>query len=296
MRSLILFSLLSSYLFASEPSVFGAGDLNNPNPYGLSSEEKLILENKKEIQGIARKNNLQNAKVESVSERLDGMQAIISGLGESVNDQRISLQKIKESIVKSDQNHSTLIDTLSKQSDANNKNISQLKTLIEELSKTLDGINSSYVTKEEFGALIKQLKIAVAVPVASIPISASKKIDNIMIEKEAKKLFDQKKYDEAQSSFEMMIQKKYKVPEASFWIGETFFERKKYKEAVHYYKQSASANDKASYMPTLLLHSGMSMEKNGETTSAKAFYGATISKFSATGAADEAKERLSKLK
>lgn len=291
MRSLIVFTLFTSFLLASEPSVFGAGDLNNPNPYGLTNEEKLILENKKEIQGIAHKNNLQNAKVESVSERLDGMQAIIEGLGQSVNDQRIALQKMKE-FVESDQNSSGVLDALTKQSSANSENITQLKGLVEELSQTVDGINASYVTKEEFSALIKQLKMTL--PVSAV--STSKKMDNATLEKEAKKLFEQKKYDEAQNYFEMMIQKKYKAPEANFWIAEIFFERKKYKEAIRYYKQSASANEKASYMPTLLLHTGISMEKNGDSASAKAFYDATVSKFAGTGAADEAKERVSKLK
>jgi len=184
MRSLIVFTLFTSFLLASEPSVFGAGDLNNPNPYGLTNEEKLILENKKEIQGIAHKNNLQNAKVESVSERLDGMQAIIEGLGQSLNDQRIALQKMKES-VESDQNSSGVLDALTKQSSANSENITQLKGLVEELSRTVDGINASYVTKEEFSALIKQLKMTL--PVSAV--STSKKMDNATLEKEAKKTF-----------------------------------------------------------------------------------------------------------
>jgi TolA-binding protein len=295
MRSLIVFSLLSStLLFASEPSVFGAGDLTNPNPYGLTHEEKLLLENKKEIQGIAQKNNMQSAKVESVSERLDGMQAIIEGLGQSVNDQGITIKKVEDSLSGSDQNLSEIVDSLRKQSDVNSDNILQLKTLVEELSKTVDGINASYVTKEEFTALINQLKISLPSSTSSVP--TTKKVDNATLEKEAKKLFDQKKYNEAQSSYEMMVQKKYKVPEANFWIAETFFERKKYKDAIQYYKQSASGNDRATYLPTLLLHTGIAMEKNGDMASAKAFYGATVSKFATTGAAQEAKERLSKLK
>lgn len=68
--------------------------MNNPNPYGLTHEEKLIQENKKEIEGIAHKNNLQSAKVESVSERLDGMQGIIEGLSQSLNEQKIAIAKL----------------------------------------------------------------------------------------------------------------------------------------------------------------------------------------------------------
>ncbi len=289
MRSLVAISLLSSLLCASEPSVFGAGDLNNPNPYGLTHEEKLIQENKKEIQGIVYKNNLQNAKVESVTERLDGMQAIVEGLGQSVNEHKMALQKLNDAMM--DQNKSKSIDELMKQSAVDSDNIIQLKTLIEELSATVDQINTSYVTKEEFSALVKQLKI-------SLPVTADapKKMDNVTLEKEAKKLFDQKKYSEAQVYFELMVQKKYKTAEAYFWLGETYFEQKKYKEAISYYKQSAAGNEKGSTMPTLLLHTGISMEKNGDIANAKAFYNATVSKFAGSGAAEEAKVKLSKLK
>jgi len=290
MRSFVVISLLSSLLCASEPSVFGAGDLNNPNPYGLTHEEKLIQENKKEIQGIAYKNNLQSAKVESVTERLDGMQAIVEGLGQSVNEHKMALQKINDSML--DQNKSKSMDELIKQNSIDSDNITQLKALLEELSRTVDGINASYVTKEEFSALVKQLKVSL--PVSSVVVP--KKMDNVTIEKEAKKLFEQKKYPEAQGYFEMMVQKKYKSAEANFWLGETYFEQKKYKEAISYYKQSASENEKASTMPTLLLHTGMSMEKNGDIANAKAFYSATLSRFAGTGAAEEAEKKLSKLK
>lgn len=291
MRLLATFPLLLAIAAsATEPSVFGAGDLNNPNPYGLTHEEKLILENKKELQSVIQKNNVQNAKVETVTERLDGMQGILEGLGQRSNEQSILLQKIQEKL-STDSNGSVNPDDLAKQVDANTENIVQFKVLLEELSRVVDEINTNYVSKEQFAALIKQLKVSV--PDRTIP---SAKMSNTDIEKEANKLFSQKKYDEAQSYFEQMVQKKHKVSEAFFMIGETQFERKKYKEAVLSYKESASRNEKALFMPTLLLHSGISMEKTGDMVTAKAFYQATISKYSGSGAAKEAQERLSKLK
>lgn len=290
MRFFVSFSLLSSLLLASEPSVFGAGNLNQPNPYGLTAEEKLILENKQEIQAVVQKNNIQNAKVETVTERLDGLQTIVEGLGQSVNEQRIALQKITDSS-ENDANLTSSINELRQQTAANSENITQLKTLLEELSHVVDSVNTSYVSKEEFSLLMKQLK-------TTLPIKgeSSGKMDAKAIEKKAKELFDQQKYEEAQNYYQMLIQKKYKVDEANFWIGETYFHRKEYKQAVSFYKESASLNDKAPYMPTLLLHTGQSMEKNGDYTSAKAFYKATINKYGGSGAANEAQERLSKLK
>ena len=291
MRSFLLLPfLLITIASASEPSAFGAGDLNNPNPYGLTHEEKLILENKKEIQTVIQKNNVQIAKVETVSERLDGMQGIIEGLSQRSNEQTLTLQKLQEKLI-TDGNSSVTLEELSKQVNANSENIAQFKTLLEELSHVVDGINSAYVSKEQFAALIKQLKVSVPERIVT-----PEKMSNSAIEKEANKLFSQKKYGDAQSYFEQMVVKKYKTAEAMYMIGETQFERKNYKEAVASYKESASRNEKALYMPTLLLHSGISMEKTGDNGMAKAFYQATISKFNGSGAAREASERLSKLK
>lgn len=291
MRLLATFPLLLTLAAsATEPSVFGAGDLNNPNPYGLTHEEKLILENKKELQNVIQKSNVQNAKVETVTERLDGMQGILEGLGQRSNEQTLILQKLQEKL-SSDSNDSVNVDDLAKAVNANTESIVQFKTLLEELSRVVDEINADYVSKEQFSALIKQLKLTLPERTAS-----SVKMSNSDIEKEANKLFSQRKFTEAQNYFEQMVQKKHKVAEAFFMIGETQFERKKYKDAVVSYKESASRNEKALYMPTLLLHSGISMEKTGDSATAKAFYQATMSKFSGSGAAKEANERLSKLK
>lgn len=290
MRLLLVVSLASSLLLASEPSVFGAGNLNIPDPYGLTSEEKLILENKKEIQSVVQKNNLQSAKVETVTERLDGLQAVVEGLGQSVNEHKSALSKLAESSA-TDAKVSLSIAELQKQSAANSENITQLKTLLEELSHIVDSINGSYVTKDEFSQLVKQLKMTLPVKAES-----NTKMDTAALEKKAKESFEQQKYADAQSYYEALIHKKVKVPESNFWIGESYFQRKEYKSAISYYKESASLNDKASYMPTLLLHTANSMEKNGDMVSAKAFYKATVSKYSGSGAANEAQERLSKLK
>lgn len=285
-----LTAFLSLCAFASEPSVFGAGNLDSPSPYGLTNEEKLILENKKEIQNVVQKHHAQSAKVETVAERLDGLQTVIEGLVQTNSENKMAIQRLAD---RADENTTAeSIDELKKQVDANTASIGEFKTLLEELSHVVDTINAGYVTKEQFAALIAQLKVNT--PAAETPAPA--KMDGPALEKEGKKLFSQKKYAEAQGYFEQMVQKKYKVAEAYFMIGETHFERQAYKAAVTHYKESASRNEKALYMPTLLLHSGISMEKTGDAATAKAFYQTTVSRYGGSGAAKEASERLSKLK
>lgn len=293
MRLLTLSIFCAITLGASEPSVFGAGDLNHPNPYGLTHEEKLILENKKEIQAVIQKNSAQNAKVQTVTERIEGLQGIIEGLSQQSNEHTLGLKKVQERLAL-DSNTSGAIEELSKQVQANADNIVQFKTLLGELSHVVDGINANYVSKEQFMALIKQLKINPPAP--EKPIVVTPKGDNESIEQRALQLFGEKKYEEAQHYYQQLIQKKYKIPESLYMVGESYFERNNFKESILYYKDSASRNEKALYMPTLLLHSGISMEKLGDTNAAKAFYQATVTKFSGSGAAKEAQERLSKLK
>ncbi|MDD5052711.1 MAG: hypothetical protein PHO27_08300 [Sulfuricurvum sp.] len=283
--------VLPCIIFASEPSVFGAGDLNAPNPYGLTHEEKLILETKKELQTVVQKNNVQNAKVETVTERIDGLQAIIEGLSQKSNENTIALQKINEQL-SLESNTSQSINELTKQVTLNAQNIAQFQGLLEELSHTVDGISNNYVSKDEFTTLIKQLKVTMPVSTSVVPV----KLDTATLEKDAQKLFSQKKYVEAQSYYETLVQKKYKIAESYFMIGETQYNRQSYKEAIYYYKQSASKDQKGSYMPQLLLHTGVAMEKTGDKANAKAFYQATTAKYSGTDAAKDAAEYLSKLK
>ncbi len=290
MRLFVVFLSFLTLAYASEPSAFGAGDLKNPKPYGLTAEEKLILENKKEIEAIAHKSTLQSAKVESVSEQIEGIRAIVEGLSQSLNEQKIALQQINEN-AQSEANTSITLASLHQETVVNRENIAQLKTLLEELSHIVDGINTQYVSKQEFTLLLQQLKVSV--PQRSDDIS---KMGVNTLEAKANELFKLKKYEEAQPYYEVMIQKRYKVADAYYWIGETYYHRKGFKEAINYYKESAAKNDKAAYMPTLLVHAGHSLEKSGDKANAKAFYQATIAKFPDTKMAKEAEERLAKLK
>lgn len=290
MRLFVVFFSFLTLVYASEPSAFGAGDLKNPNPYGLTAEEKLILENKKQIEAIAQKNNLQNAKVESVSEQIEGIKAIVEGLSQSLNEQKIALQQMTDN-GQSERNASVTLSSLHQEVAVNRENITQLKTLLEELSHIVDGINTQYVSKQEFSLLMQQLKVSL--PAKSDDLS---KMSGVAVEAKAAELFKQKKYEEALPYYEAMIQKKHKVAEAYYWIGETYYHRKGFKEAINYYKESAAKNDKAPYMPTLLVHAGHSLEKNGDKVNAKAFYQATIAKFPDNKMAQEAEERLAKLR
>ena len=86
-------ALLPLSLLANEPSAFGAGDLSNPQPYGLTTSEEILLENKNKLHKVVVKSNNQDNKVDSLRERIDGLQSVIETLSFKAQENK---QKIKK--------------------------------------------------------------------------------------------------------------------------------------------------------------------------------------------------------
>ena len=67
---LITYIALTPLLFANEPSVYGAGDIDSAQPYGLTETERAVLENRRAVQSL--KN-----RVSEQQNRIDGLTTII---------------------------------------------------------------------------------------------------------------------------------------------------------------------------------------------------------------------------
>jgi TolA-binding protein len=293
-----------STLYA-EPSAFGAGDLTNPEPYGLTSSEKVILENNKKLHNVEVKTNKQDNKVDSIRERIDGLQTVVESLSRKFQENKIALQNLDQSNIQKTQEANEYEQRLSSLSQTNSESIEKLKRVITELSKLIDSINGSYVSKDEFNTLvadINKFKDVVAKELkGSEKLSASSKssLDSMktaVVYKEAKKLYNSKNYTKAIEYYSYLIDKNYKPATSHYMIGEMYYYRKNYADAISYFKKSASLYSKASYMPVLMFHTAISMEKTGDTTNAKSFYNALISKFPDASVAKEAKKNLSLIK
>lgn len=292
MRSVLLLSsfLLPLSLYA-EKSAFGAGDLNNPSPYGLTKAEKYILDNKEtisDIEGTVRKNR---SRIGTLEESLSGVKSIVEGLNEKGQDEKLELQSLKGSSVEMNQK----IDDIIVRHD---ENIKQLKTVMGELSSLIDTINSRYVSKEEYNALateINSFKLEVAKQLKQIAKGGSNPLDNksnAQVAKDAKNLFDKKKYADAIDHYEHLIIKNYKPAAAHYYIGESYFQLNEYKNAVAYFKESAKRYVKASYMPNLMLHTAISLKKSNDAEGANQFFQALIAKYPNSSEAKKAEKLL----
>jgi len=286
------------FLLAAEPSAFGAGDLTSPEPYGLTSNEQVILETKKKLTQVAQKSSSQASQLDSLRERIDGLQSIVESLSRKSHNNKITVQKLKEDTEQAFVNSNEYQTRVSESVTQNTQDIETLKVAISEMSKLLDDINAHYVSKSEFNALVddvNKFKSLMAQELKSKKRSSNKKsskISSAELYNLAKKNYDKKYYTKAIANYEELIRRKYKPAYAHYMIGEMNYKRKNYAKAISYFKKSSQLYSKAKYMPTLMLHSAISMDKTGDHSHAKAFYKAIIAKYPNSKEAEIAKEKL----
>ena len=168
-----------------------------------------------------------------------------------------------------------------------------------------------FVTREEFEAVKKAMGIKTPQGSAKTTVEAKEKIvdttsavssvelktadDKIKFMADAKKDYDAKVYNSAIPKFEKLIEVNYKPAENNYYLGDMLFKRKKYDQAIVHFKKSAMLNDKASYMPTLLLNSAISFENTKDKDNAKNFYSTLIELYPNSKEAKTAKTNLNKL-
>jgi len=295
----------SCVLNASEPSAFGAGDLNKDNPYGLSSSEEIILQNKKNLKKVLTTASNQENLVHSLRERIDGLQSIVEGLGVKSHENKHELTKLLQADQKSKEEYVLLEKKMLEINESQNTSIEQLKKAVSELSLVIDSINGSYVRQEEFNKLIEdvnQFKSLVSKELehsSKTTKSTSSGLDameSAQVYTEAKALYDKQYYTDAIKYYEHLIKKQYKPAYAHFMIGTMYYKRKNYADAIAYFKKSNSIYSKASYTPELMLYTAISMEETDDKQNAKAFYEAVIAKYPNDKEAQEAQKRLKSLK
>ena len=295
-------TIISCDLLGAEPSAFGAGDLSNPSPYGLTSKEKVILQNKKNLHNVVAKSNDQANKVDSLRERLDGLQTIVEGLSQKSHKNKWDIKKLDEKNLQQIKNSNEYEKRLSEVSQLNSEIIQSNKVVISELSLLLNTINSTYITKDEFNVLVNDVntfKELVAKELKKLSTPKKSSLNDMSmaeITKKARAFYDKKYYTKSIEYYTYLVEKNYKPARAHYMIGEMQYYRKNYGEAIAYFKKSAKLYPKASYMPILMLHTAISMEKTGDTKNAKSFYNGIILKYPESKYAVDAIKHLETLK
>lgn len=113
---------------------------------------------------------------------------------------------------------------------------------------------------------------------------------------EAKKLYQEKKNDEAKDRLIWLIEQGYKKAESNFYLGQIAYRQKQYQDAIFYYKESAVLNDKAKYMPELLLNTIKSFDILKDKSNTLKFIDTLLALYPQSKEANEAKKIQSKIK
>jgi len=280
----LLVTAVPLILSSAEPSAFGAGNLDNPTPYGLTSAEKIILQNKDKLHKVVVSSNNQANEVDSLRERIDGLQSIIENLSRKSHNNKIDITKLENKNSENIQNSDEYAKRLSNVVQSNSENIAKTEKLTAEISLLLEKINRNYVKKSEFNALVRDVNkfkglIAKELNHGVTSKKTTSKETSADIYDRAKAMFDKRYYTKAITDYELLISKNYKPAYAHYMIGEMNYKRKKYADAITYFKKSSSLYSKAVYMPNLMLHTAISMDRTGDKQHAQAFYKAINAKY-----------------
>ncbi len=153
----------SSLTVAEEVSVFGAGNLDSKNPYGLNSSEKHILKNQKNINNLSSQVTDLNSLINTLNKRLEGLESIYEGDSSKLNETVLKMKKIMEKVDMSsdlatkNQEETNEIKSVSEQllnmkaeTDKEVRNsIATLRRAVSKVSKLVNKINSEYVSSDE---------------------------------------------------------------------------------------------------------------------------------------------------
>jgi len=270
MKKIILVGIIGylSLLCAYEPSVYGAGDIDSAEPYGLTATERNVLANRRQVQ-------LLSNRVAEQQNRIDGLTSAIEGLNKEVVE-------LKEQLVR-----------LQSKDDAN-----KTYALLLNLGKMIDKINSNYVTQEDLQMALSSRSTlgggggAIYNPSMDSSMNSTGTLDLDEIYREGVQLFSRKSYGAAQAKFEQVLANNHKPASTNYYLGEIAYYTNNYTDAINYYKKSASINDQASYMKILYLHIGMALARTGQERQARGFFEYLINHYPNSRAAEIARKNL----
>lgn len=306
----LLICFLSS-LNSKDVSVFGAGDVESPSPYGLTNAEKVIYKNSKKIKkNITRINNIE-LSYDDLIEKIEGIKSVYESDSKSLNKTKKTLLTIKNSIDENKVNvnkNATLSKKIILNSDKlkelenkidlfislQEKNNKLLEETLDDTTKLINDINNKYITKKQFDELVSYVNKNTVTKKKK-----KKKVDkrsNKELLKYAISLYNKNYLTKSKPIFVKLVNANYKPAQSNYYLAQIFFYKKKYKDAIHHFKTSMMLYDQASYIPTLLLHSAISFEKMNDKDNAINFYSTLVDAYPDAKETKEANKRLKNYK
>lgn len=306
--NLLSVALLGATFLYAEISAFDAGKVDTKTPYGLTQNEKLQYENQERLKALNEYYTNLTSKINTAVENIEGLQSVTEGLNAQYSKANTKLLSLEENYQNFDANITQEIQNLRAYIEENRqiqeKNHQEIQKVLGEITTLINKINDDYISKEDMNQTItffqseiarvqNQTKITPVTPVVSddnktqeIIQDANKTQDEVIEVKDdswkklqsseiLKKAIDEtnkNQFEDAREKFEHLISIHYKPARSTFWLGEIRYKQQDYAGALGFYKKSSAISTKGDYVPKLLYHTAISLDKVGDPKSANKFY------------------------
>lgn len=265
-------AIMAATSMFAEVSVFDAGNINKENPYGLTENEKVLLNNKKKVDRLDQDIGSMQSNVSLVQENIEGVKSLLDGINKRILAIETKVNELENNLNLQKTTNTKDITNLKLQIKANQaqqgKDIEKITIALSELTSLISGQSVEATDTNSTNLESNDKK-------SDTKRSDSLKLDGLSgaeVLAMADKAYKSKEYLKASECFEDLIKKNYKPAYSNFMLGEISYFNKDYKSAIPYYEKSVAISQKGSYMPKLLYHTAISFDKIGDTKSANKFY------------------------
>ncbi|WP_442856716.1 tetratricopeptide repeat protein [Campylobacter sp. RM16704] len=310
MKLLHVALFLGATFLHAEISAFDAGKVDTKTPYGLTQNEKLQYENQERLKALNEYYTNLTSKINTAVENIEGLQSVTEGLNAQYSKANTKLLLLEENYQNFDTNITHEIQNLRAYVEENReiqeKNYQEIQKILSEISTLINKINDDYISKEDmnqsinfFQSEITRLQKQTNIPQVINPVIIDdenktqervqetnttleemtgkkddnwKKLQSSKILKNAIDEVNKNKFEDAKEKFEYLINIHYKPARSTFWLGEIRYKQQDYAGALGFYKKSSSISTKGDYVPKLLYHTAISLDKVGDPKSANKFY------------------------
>ncbi|ACM63565.1 tetratricopeptide repeat protein [Campylobacter lari] len=305
---LLSVALLGATFLHAEISAFDAGKVDTKTPYGLTQNEKLQYENQERLRALNEYYTNLTSKINTAVENIEGLQSVTEGLNAQYSKANTKLLSLEETYQNFDANITQEIQNLRAYVEENRqiqeKNHQEIQKVLSEITTLINKINDDYISKEDMNKTISffqseiarvqsQTKITPVVPIVSddnkteeviqdvnetqdevieVKDDSWKKLQSSEILKKAIEETNKNQFEVAKEKFEHLISIHYKPARSTFWLGEIRYKQQDYAGALGFYKKSSAISTKGDYVPKLLYHTAISLDKVGDPKSANKFY------------------------
>ncbi|EAK0823021.1 hypothetical protein A0Z38_03005 [Campylobacter lari] len=305
---LLSVALLGATFLHAEISAFDAGKVDTKTPYGLTQNEKLQYENQERLKALNEYYTNLTSKINTAIENIEGLQSVTEGLNAQYSKANTKLLSLEENYQNFDANITQEIQNLRAYVEENRqiqeKNHQEIQKVLGEITTLINKINDDYISKEDINQTItffqseiarvqNQTKVTPVIPIVSddnktqeiiqdanetqdevieVKDDSWKKLQSSEILKKAIDETNKNQFEDAKEKFEHLISIHYKPARSTFWLGEIRYKQQDYAGALGFYKKSSAISTKGDYVPKLLYHTAISLDKVGDPKSANKFY------------------------